>query len=76
MAEEQVRKTGFEIAQKLDQEKTAWERLMPEKGGVIKLRCPFGGSDFSSNFEYEKIPGGYSFNTTPGDEIILTAKAR
>ncbi len=51
-------------------------RLKPEKGGVIKLRCPFNGSSFSSNFKYEKIPGGYSFVTAPGDEIILTAKAR
>lgn len=35
MAEEQVRKTGFEIAQKLDKEKTPWERLMPEKSQII-----------------------------------------
>jgi uncharacterized protein len=35
MAQEEVRKTGFEIAQKLDQEKTAWERLMPEKGQIM-----------------------------------------
>ncbi len=35
MAEEQVRKTGFEIAQQLDREKTPWERLMPEKGQIM-----------------------------------------
>ena len=35
MSQEQVKKTGFEIAQKLDQEKTAWERLMPEKGQIM-----------------------------------------
>ena len=35
MAEEQVRKTGFEVAQKLDQEKTAWERMMPEKSQIM-----------------------------------------
>lgn len=51
-------------------------RLRPEKGGVIRLRCPFKESSFTSNFKYEKIPGGYSFDTAPGDEVILTANAR
>ncbi|RPJ03785.1 MAG: hypothetical protein EHM37_24320, partial [Deltaproteobacteria bacterium] len=35
MAEEQVRKTGFEIAQKLDAEKTMWERMAPDKGQIM-----------------------------------------
>jgi uncharacterized membrane protein YfcA len=39
---EQVRKTGFEIAQKLDKEKTAWERLMPEKSQVTAALWSIG----------------------------------
>ena len=35
MAEEQVKKTGFEIAQKLDAEKTMWERMAPDKGQIM-----------------------------------------
>ncbi|HSO59792.1 MAG TPA: sulfite exporter TauE/SafE family protein [Desulfobacterales bacterium] len=35
MAEEQVRKAGWEIAQQLDKEKTPWERLMPDKGQIM-----------------------------------------
>ncbi|MCU0377558.1 MAG: hypothetical protein MUC78_04800 [Bacteroidales bacterium] len=54
--------------------KEVW--LKPEKGGVVRLKCPFNGSSFTSNFDYEKIPGGYSFATAPGDEIILTSRAR
>ncbi len=34
MSEEQVKKAGWEIAQKLDKEKTAWERLIPEKSQI------------------------------------------
>lgn len=51
-------------------------RLKPEKGGVVRLKCPFNGNSFTSNADYEKIPGGYSFNTAPGDEVILTSRAR
>jgi hypothetical protein len=42
MAEEQVRKTGFEIAQKLDREKTPWERLMPEKSQIVAALWSMG----------------------------------
>jgi len=34
MSQEEVKKTGWEIAQKLDREKTAWERLIPEKSQI------------------------------------------
>jgi hypothetical protein len=39
---EQVRKTGFEIAQKLDREKTPWERLMPEKSQIVAALWSMG----------------------------------
>jgi uncharacterized membrane protein YfcA len=35
MSQEQVSKAGWEIAQKLDREKTPWERLMPDKGQMM-----------------------------------------
>ncbi len=34
MSKEEVKKAGWEIAQQLDREKTAWERLMPEAGQI------------------------------------------
>ena len=41
MAEE-VKKTGFEIAQKLDREKTMWERMMPEKSQIMAALYSMG----------------------------------